>query len=117
VYSRLEILGDEMYAEVKSKGLLKMLNDQDPGEQNLALSIVHKMVPQLKPEQLEELVKEISKFETRRNVECRSVMYEILKWIYDHCQDVEGVLIKETKSILLKGLRDDDPHLQHLIFK
>lgn len=117
VYSRLEILGDDMYAEMKSKSLFKTLSDRDPDQQNLALSIVHKMVPRLKPEQLEELVHEICKFETQRSVKCRSVMYEILKWIYDHCQDIGGVLIEEAKGTLLKGLRDDDPHLQDSIFE
>jgi hypothetical protein len=117
VHSGLEILGDDVYAEMKSKGLLQTLNDRDPDQQNLALSIVHKMVPQLKPEQMEELVHEICKFETQRNVKCRSVMYEILKWIYDHCQDVGGILIEEAKGILLKGLRDDDPNLQNTIFE
>ncbi|PNF15874.1 hypothetical protein B7P43_G07978, partial [Cryptotermes secundus] len=117
VYSRLEILGDDTYAEMKSKNLFKTLSDRDPDQQNLALSIVHKMVPHLKPEQLEELVHEICKFETQRSVKCRSVMYEILKWIYDHCQDIGGVLIEEAKGILLKGLRDDDPHLQDSIFE
>lgn len=117
VFSRLEILDDEMYAEMKSKDLLKTLSDRDPDQQSLALNIVHKMVPQLKPEQLKELIHEVCKFETHRRFECRSVMYEILKWIYDHCQDVGGELIEETKSTLLKGLRDDDPRLQANIFK
>jgi hypothetical protein len=117
VYSRLEILGDEMYAEMKSKDLLKTLSDQDPDQQNLALQMVHKMVPQLKPEQLKEVIQEVCKSEIHRNVECRGVMYEILKWIYDHCQDVGGELIEETKSALLKGLRDDDPRLRDIIFE
>ena len=43
--------------------------------------------------------------------------YEILKWIYDNCQDIGGVLIEETKATLLKGLSDDDPHLQDLMFE
>jgi hypothetical protein len=117
VHSRLEILGDDMYTEMKSKGLLKTLSDRDPDQQNLALSIVYKMVHQLKPEQMVELVHEICKFETQRSVKCRSVMYEILKWIYDHCQDVGGILIEEAKGTLLKGLRDDDPHLRDTIFE
>lgn len=116
-YSRLEILGDEIYAEMKSKDLLKTLNDRDPDQQNLALQMVHKMVHKLKPDQLKELIQEVCKSEIRRNVECRKVMYEILKWIYDHCQDVGGKLIEETKSTLLKGLTDDDPHLRDDIFK
>jgi hypothetical protein len=117
VCSRLEILGEEMYAEMKSKDLLKTLNDRDPDQQNLALMMVHKMVPQLKPEQLKELTHEVCKPETHRNIECRKVMYEILMWIYDHCQDIGGELIEETKSALLKGLRDDDPRLRDIIFE
>jgi hypothetical protein len=106
-----------MYAVMKSKDLLKTLSDRDPDQQNLALKIVYKMVPHLKSEQYQELIHEVCKFETHRNVECRSVMYEILKWIYDNCQDIGGVLIEETKATLLKGLSDDDPRLQDLMFE
>jgi len=117
VYSRLDILGDDVYAIMKSKDLLKALSDRDPDQQNLALNIVLKMVSNLKSEQYQELIHEVCKFETHRNVECREVMYEILKWIYDHCQDIGGVLIEETKETLLKGLSDDDPGLQKQIFE
>jgi hypothetical protein len=117
VYSGLDTLGDDVYAVMKSKDLLKMLGDQDPDQQNLALNIVHKMVSNLKSEQYQELIHEVCQFETHRIVKCREVMYEILKWIYDHCQDVGGVLIEKTKETLLKGLSDNDPHLQNLIFE
>lgn len=117
VYSGLDTLGDDVYAVMKSKDLLKMLSDQDPDQQNRALKIVHKMVPNLKSEQYEELIHEICQFETHRNVKCRTEMYEILKWIYDHCQDVGGVLIEKTKETLLKGLSDDNPDLQNEIFE
>ncbi|XP_069690626.1 DNA-dependent protein kinase catalytic subunit-like isoform X3 [Periplaneta americana] len=116
VYSRLEILEDEMYIELKSKDLLKILNDRDPDQQNLALNIVDKMVPHLKSEQLEEIVSVLCKFEAHRSHECRSMMYKILMWIYDHCQDIGGLLIEQTKSTLLRGLRDDHPALQDTIF-
>lgn len=117
VYSRLEILEDEMYIELKSKDLLKILNDRDPDQQNLALNIVDKMVPHLKSEQLEEIVSVLCKFEAHRSHECRSMMYKILMWIYDHCQDIGGLLIEQTKSTLLRGLRDDHPALQDTIFR
>lgn len=117
VYSGLDTLGDDVYAIMKSKDLLKALSDRDPDQQNLALKIVLKMISNLKSEQYQELVHEVCKFETHRSVECRTVMYEILKWIYDHCQDIGGVLIEETKETLLKGLSDDDPRLQDLIFE
>jgi len=117
VYSGLDTLGDDVYATMKSKGLLKALSDRDPDQQNLALNIVLKMLSNLKPEQYQELIHEVCNFETHRSVDCRKVMYEILKWIYDHCQDIGGVLIEETKETLLKGLSDDDPRLQDLIFE
>jgi hypothetical protein len=117
VYSGLDTLGEDVYAVMKSKDLLKTLSDRDPDQQNLALNIVHKMVSNLKSEQYQELIREVCQFETHRSVECRSVMYEILKWIYDHCQDIGGVLIEETKETLLKGLSDDDPRLQDLILE
>jgi hypothetical protein len=112
-----DVACNEIYVELKVKGLYKFLNDRDPDQQILTLNILNKMVHQLEAAHLGEVVQAVCDVHVHHNKQCRSVIYEILMWVHDYCKDVGEDIIKQAKSVLLKGLRDDDPFLQDIIFK
>lgn len=57
---------------------------RDDERQIVCLDIVYKMLPKLKPIEVQELLPTVTGFISHPSVLCRGRMYDILMWIYDN---------------------------------
>ncbi|XP_052262779.1 DNA-dependent protein kinase catalytic subunit-like isoform X1 [Dreissena polymorpha] len=113
VHSRIGCI-ENVYVELKSKGIMASLSHRDEATQQVSLKIVKGILAKLKVTELAELMPLIMAFISHPSIGCRGTMFEILMWIYDNYKDedttVAHEIMQQTKESLLKGLGDDDMH-------
>ncbi|XP_066480516.1 DNA-dependent protein kinase catalytic subunit [Tiliqua scincoides] len=121
VMCRAEEIAD-LYLLLKSKDFTQIMNHRDDERQIVCLDIVFKMLPKLKPAEVQELLPTITGFISHPSALCRGRMYDILMWIYDNYRDPESQadpessnVFKIVKEALLQGLIDDNSGLQLIV--
>ncbi|XP_041364232.1 DNA-dependent protein kinase catalytic subunit-like [Gigantopelta aegis] len=110
---------EDVYLELKTKGLITFITQRDEGTQLAALNIVKSISAKLKPPELLTLMPAVTGIFQQSSAACHKIMYEILMWIYDNYRDEKSddghEIISQTKEALLKGLGDEDLHCRLLI--
>ncbi|KAL4648766.1 DNA-dependent protein kinase catalytic subunit isoform X1 [Arapaima gigas] len=108
-----------IYLELKRKDFLQLMGHRDEARQTICLDIVHKILPLLKPEELQEMLGAITSFIKHPSPACRERMYDILMWIYDNYSDKDSQLdctslevFNTSKDALVQGLIDENQGLQ-----
>lgn len=64
--------------------LFSFFFSRDEMKQRVCLDIIHKIIAQLTPVQLEELLGSVTAFISHPSPVCRERMYDILMWILDN---------------------------------
>ncbi|KAJ6662088.1 hypothetical protein lerEdw1_012553 [Lerista edwardsae] len=112
----------DLYLLLKSKDFTQIMNHRDDERQIVCLDIVYKMLPKLKPAEVQELLPSVTSFISHPSPLCRGRMYDILMWIYDNYRDPESQadpessdVFKLVKEALLQGLIDDNSGLQLIV--
>ncbi|ESO96748.1 hypothetical protein LOTGIDRAFT_143667, partial [Lottia gigantea] len=103
---------DNVFMELKTKGLLSFLTQRNEKTQLVALNIITSIREKLKSKEMSSLMDSITAFSHHPSTLCRKVMFELLMWIYDNyredeCTEGHEIMLK-TKECLLKGLGDED---------
>ncbi|XP_061175418.1 DNA-dependent protein kinase catalytic subunit-like [Saccostrea echinata] len=118
ILTRIDTL-ENVYVELKSKGLLSFLTHRDEETQLIALKIVKSIQTKLQPGEVSELLPLICGFCISPSISCRNVMYDILMWVYDNYRedesDTANDIMQQTKETLLKGLGDEDLQCRLLV--
>ncbi|CAH6792055.1 Prkdc [Phodopus roborovskii] len=111
-----------LYLQLKSKDFLQVMRHRDDERQKVCLDIVYKMMAELKPVELRELLNPVVEFVSHPSPMCREQMYNILMWIHDNYRDPESQMdqdsqeiFKLAKDVLIQGLVDENPGLQLII--
>ncbi|MEJ1281700.1 protein kinase DNA activated catalytic polypeptide [Cricetulus griseus] len=112
----------DLYLQLKSKDFLQVMRHRDDERQKVCLDIVYKMMAELKPVELRELLNPVMEFVSHPSPACREQMYNILMWIHDNYRDPESQMdqdsqeiFKLAKDVLIQGLVDENPGLQLII--
>ncbi|XP_061073095.1 DNA-dependent protein kinase catalytic subunit [Conger conger] len=118
VLSRADNIPD-VYFELKTKDFSRVMGHRDVARQVVCLSIVHKILPNLKPEEVQEILGVVTSFVSHPSPVCREHMYDILMWIHDNYSDKESQsdnvsvdVYSRAKDTLLQGLLDENQGLQ-----
>ncbi|ERE76153.1 DNA-dependent protein kinase catalytic subunit [Cricetulus griseus] len=74
----------DLYLQLKSKDFLQVMRHRDDERQKVCLDIVYKMMAELKPVELRELLNPVMEFVSHPSPACREQMYNILMWIHDN---------------------------------
>ncbi|XP_062986775.1 DNA-dependent protein kinase catalytic subunit [Elgaria multicarinata webbii] len=121
IMCRAEEIAD-LYLQLKSKEFTQVMSHRDDERQTVCLDIVYKMLPKLKPTEVQELLPAIRGFISHPSPLCRERMYDILMWIYDNYRDSESQADEESsnvyklaKEVLLQGLIDENSGLQLIV--
>ncbi|XP_056017774.1 DNA-dependent protein kinase catalytic subunit-like isoform X2 [Ostrea edulis] len=118
ILSRIDTL-ENVYTELKSKGLLAFLSHRDEETQLIVLKIVKSIQTKLQASEVSELLPLMSGFCFSPSIPCRNVMYDILMWVYDNYREDESEtannIMQQTKESLLKGLGDEDIQCRLLV--
>ncbi|KAL1788740.1 DNA-dependent protein kinase catalytic subunit isoform X1 [Sigmodon hispidus] len=111
-----------LYLQLKSKDFLQVMRHRDDERQKVCLDIVYKIMAELKPVELRELLNPVVEFVSHPSPTCREQMYNILMWIYDNYRDPESQMdqdsqeiFKLAKDVLIQGLIDENLGLQLII--
>ncbi|KAK6170524.1 hypothetical protein SNE40_018898 [Patella caerulea] len=111
INSRIEQI-DNVFMELKSKGLISFLTHRNEDTQLESLNIITSIRHKLKASEMNSLMEAITAFTHHPSTPCRKIMYELLMWIYDNYREDESeeshAIMQKTKETLLKGLGDDD---------
>ncbi|KAL6490371.1 hypothetical protein MHYP_G00007160 [Metynnis hypsauchen] len=109
----------DIFMHLKTKGFVQIMAHRDETRQRVCLDIVHKILAILKPEELKEILGDISAFVSHPSPVCRERMYDILMWIQDNYSDAESKedststeVLNAAKETLLQGLTDENQGLQ-----
>ncbi|XP_023688567.2 DNA-dependent protein kinase catalytic subunit isoform X1 [Paramormyrops kingsleyae] len=109
----------DIYLQLKRKDFLQVMGHRDEARQRICLDLVHKILPILKPEEVQEVLGLVSSFITHPSPVCRERMYDILMWIHDNYSDAESqadpvslAVFSTAKEPLLQGLVDENQGLQ-----
>jgi DNA-dependent protein kinase catalytic subunit len=104
----------DLYTELKAKRFSQALQQRDEEMQSAGLGILQVMVRTMREEQIAEVLPQITSFSTHVSVQCRSLMYNTLVWIYNSLHSAESStseekdkLLRLTRDHLLGGLSDD----------
>ncbi|CAH1795603.1 unnamed protein product [Owenia fusiformis] len=101
-----------LFIELKAKGFLTMLSHRDESTQLVSLKIVNGMLKKISPEELLYFLPDVATFSKHPSAICRTVMYDIMMWIYDNYREEESeqghTIMNLTKQCLLQGLSDED---------
>ena len=97
---------------------------RDDNAQQVSLSIVHRILPNLSLSELKSVVPDVLASSTHTSVACREKVYQILIWLFDsfHGQedfenDDQGKsMLASVKTQLLKGLVDENEALRLEIY-
>ncbi|XP_040210104.1 DNA-dependent protein kinase catalytic subunit [Rana temporaria] len=118
---RAEEISD-LYTELKNKDFRQIMSNRDDERQRVCLDIIYKMLPKLKPTELQDLLPSVTAFSSHSFPVCRERMYDILMWIYDNYRDLESQLDKDSQNIflmakeaLLEGLVDENAELRLIV--
>lgn len=104
--------GDDLYAEISSIQLRKLLKSTD--HQLLALHILNKSLSRLTLKHISKFISEVENFcIMSKNVECRRLAYEFFMFIATKFPDI----ILNCHKIILKGFGDPDLEIQNRIFE
>ncbi|XP_077979786.1 DNA-dependent protein kinase catalytic subunit-like [Glandiceps talaboti] len=107
---------DNVFLEMKNKGILELLRHRDESIQHMSLKIVNEMLKKLKEAELLYLMPGVTAVITNPSPVCRETMYDILMWIYDNYKEEESdtaaEILSMTKECLLQGLSDDESYLR-----
>ncbi|XP_061454380.1 DNA-dependent protein kinase catalytic subunit isoform X2 [Rhineura floridana] len=121
VMCRAEEIAD-LYLQLKSKDFTQVMSHRDDERQTVCLDIVYKMLPKLKPAEVQELLPTVTGFISHPSPMCRGRMYDILMWLYDNYRDPESQadeasldVFKLAKEVLLQGLIDENSGLQLIV--
>ncbi|KAG5837285.1 hypothetical protein ANANG_G00237680 [Anguilla anguilla] len=108
-----------IYLELKTKDFCQVMGHRDVARQVVCLSIVHKILPNMKPEEVQEILGVVTSFISHPSPVCREHMYDILMWIHDNYSDKESQsdsisvdVFSRAKDTLLQGLVDENQGLQ-----
>jgi DNA-dependent protein kinase catalytic subunit len=113
--SRLEILGENIFREIAAFGIISLLKQYE--YQILALHIVNKALPHLRPTEITSVLTDIANFVDINRPDCRDLMFEILMFIKQKNEQSADDL-KLVKQILLRGLAvESDDDITNRIFK
>ncbi|XP_034980550.2 DNA-dependent protein kinase catalytic subunit [Zootoca vivipara] len=112
----------DLYLQLKSKDFTQVMNHRDDERQTICMDIVYKMLPNLKPAEVRELLPAVTGFISHPSPVCRGRMYDILMWLYDNYRDPESQadedssdVFKLAKEVLLQGLVDENSGLQIIV--
>ncbi|CAI9557295.1 unnamed protein product, partial [Staurois parvus] len=112
----------DLYIELKNKDFKQIMSNRDDERQRVCLDIIYKMLPKLKPTELQDLLPSVTAFSSHNFPICRERMYDILMWIYDNYRDPESQLDNDSQNIftmakeaLLEGLVDENAELQLIV--
>uniref|UniRef100_A0A8C9Y6S2 DNA-dependent protein kinase catalytic subunit n=1 Tax=Sander lucioperca TaxID=283035 RepID=A0A8C9Y6S2_SANLU len=118
VLSRAEVIPD-IFLHLKTTGFIETMRHRDEAKQRVCLDIIHKIVAQLTPVQLQELLGAVTAFVCHPSPVCRERMYDILMWIQDNYSDAESMedntsveVLNAAKETLLQGLSEENQGLQ-----
>ncbi|XP_028826126.1 DNA-dependent protein kinase catalytic subunit isoform X2 [Denticeps clupeoides] len=118
VLSRADVI-PEIFLHLKTKSFTQIMGHRDEARQRVCLDMVHKILPVLKPTELQEILPSISSFTSHPSPVCRERMYDILMWIQDNYGDAESrkdqtsvAVLSAAKDTLLQGLTDENSGLQ-----
>uniref|UniRef100_UPI0037E8F3E7 DNA-dependent protein kinase catalytic subunit n=1 Tax=Semicossyphus pulcher TaxID=241346 RepID=UPI0037E8F3E7 len=118
VLSRAEVIPD-IFMQLKITGFIQMMGHRDEARQRVCLDIIHKIIAQLTPVQLQELLGAVAAFVSHPSPVCRERMYDILMWIQDNYSDAESMeddtsvqVLNAAKETLLQGLSEENQGLQ-----
>ncbi|XP_074649158.1 DNA-dependent protein kinase catalytic subunit-like [Tubulanus polymorphus] len=118
ILARTEFI-DDIFMEMRNKGIVDLLNHRDEGIQHVSLKIVQAMLKKLPAADLLFLLPCVTGFSRNPSQLCRATMYEILIWIYDNYREDESDsaadVMSQVKECLLHGLSDDDLHNKLLV--
>ncbi|XP_053105021.1 DNA-dependent protein kinase catalytic subunit isoform X2 [Hemicordylus capensis] len=113
---------EDLYLQMKSKDFTQIMSHRDDERQTVCLDIVYKMLPKLKPTEVQELLPTVTGFISHPSALCRERMYDILMWIHDNYRDPESQadqdssdVFKQAKEFLLQGLIDENSGLQLIV--
>ncbi|XP_064600499.1 DNA-dependent protein kinase catalytic subunit-like [Liolophura sinensis] len=105
---------ENVFLELKQKGLHKLLETRDEATQLLALKIVKAIMEKMQPPELLSVMPLLCAFVSHSSATCRLTMYEVLMWIYDNYREDDTPeshqIMGQTKECLLRGLADEDEH-------
>ncbi|KAJ8369167.1 hypothetical protein SKAU_G00091950 [Synaphobranchus kaupii] len=118
VLSRADKIPD-IYLELKTKDFSQVMGHRDVARQVVCLNIVHKILANMKPEEVQEILGVVTSFISHPSPVCREHMYDILMWIHDNYSDKESQsdsisvdVFTRAKDALLQGLLDENQGLQ-----
>nr|XP_046226723.1 DNA-dependent protein kinase catalytic subunit isoform X2 [Scatophagus argus] len=118
VLSRADVIPD-IFLQLKTTGFIQMMGHRDEARQRVCLDIIHKIIAQLTPGQLRELLGAVTAFISHPSPVCRERMYDILMWIQDNYSDAESMqddtsleVLNTAKETLLQGLSEENQGLQ-----
>ncbi|XP_034718647.1 DNA-dependent protein kinase catalytic subunit [Etheostoma cragini] len=118
VLSRADVIPD-IFLHLKTTGFIETMRHRDEARQRVCLDIIHKIVAQLTPVQLQELLGAVTAFVCHPSPVCRERMYDILMWIQDNYSDAESMedstsveVLNAAKETLLQGLSEENQGLQ-----
>ncbi|KAJ8280685.1 hypothetical protein GJAV_G00057750 [Gymnothorax javanicus] len=108
-----------IYLELKMKDFSQVMGHRDVARQVVCLNILHKILPDMKPEEVQEILSVVTSFTGHPSSVCREHMYDILMWIHDNYSDEESQadsvsldVFSRAKDALLQGLLDENQGLQ-----
>ncbi|XP_061568965.1 DNA-dependent protein kinase catalytic subunit [Cololabis saira] len=118
VLSRADVIPD-IFLQLKITGFIQTMAQRDEARQRVCLDIIHKIIAQLTPVQLQELLGAVTAFVSHPSPVCRERMYDILMWIQDNYGDDESMkddtsleILRAAKETLLQGLSEENQGLQ-----
>ncbi|XP_044032842.1 DNA-dependent protein kinase catalytic subunit isoform X2 [Siniperca chuatsi] len=118
VLSRADVIPD-IFLQLKTTGFIQMMGHRDEARQRVCLDIIHKIIADLTPVQLQELLGTVTAFVSHPSPVCRERMYDILMWIQDNYSDAESMedntsveVLNAAKETLLQGLSEENQGLQ-----
>lgn len=110
--ARINSYDTNIFREVMAINIKELLKSNV--YQLIALHIVNKTLPKMNVNEIKEILLEIVALKSSKSAESRDLIFEILIYIREHCQDND--LRKTASSILLTGLNDPDENIQVNIF-
>lgn len=110
---------ENIFLELKSKGLLSFLSHRNEDTQLVTLRIVKSLLPKLQPSDMEYLLSALNDLILHPSIKCRKLTYDLFMWIYDNYSEEESresnKLYYSAKDALLRGLADEDIHCRLLV--